>query len=104
SDLFFDVLGVKPAAGRFFQPDELEAGAPTVAVISYGFWQRQYGGARSALGATLSADSHPVPIVGVLPTNMECPAGTEVVVPLGMRIRRQRRAERAARAAVLPLP
>jgi putative ABC transport system permease protein len=80
---FFDVLGVKPAAGRFFQPDELDAGAPTVAVISYGFWQRQYGGARSALGATLSADSHPVTIVGVLPPNMEFPAGTEVVVPLG---------------------
>jgi putative ABC transport system permease protein len=80
---FFDVLGVKPVAGRFFSADELAAGAPTTAVISYGFWQKQYGGARSALGATLSADSHPLTIVGVLPANMEFPAGTEVVVPLG---------------------
>ena len=80
---FFDVLAIKPAAGRFFLEDEQAADAPTVAVISYGFWQRQYGGARSALGATLSANSHPVTIVGVLPPNLEFPLGTDVVLPLG---------------------
>lgn len=80
---FFDVLGVKPAAGRFFQEDEWDAGAPTTAVISYGFWQEHYGGSRSAVGATLSADSHPVTIIGVLPPRLEFPAGTDVVLPIG---------------------
>ncbi len=83
SPRFFDVLGVKPAAGRFFGPDEYRAGASTVAVISYGFWQKEYGGASSALGAKLTADSHPVTIIGVLPQYLEFPAGTDVVVALG---------------------
>lgn len=80
---FFDVLGVKPAAGRFFQQDEADARAPTTAVISYGFWQEHYGGSRTALGATLSADSHSVTIIGVLPPKLEFPVGTDVVVPIG---------------------
>lgn len=80
---FFDVLGVKPVAGRFFQKDESGANVPTTAVISYGFWQEHYGGSRSALGATLSADSHPITIIGVLPPQLEFPAGTDVVLPIG---------------------
>ncbi len=80
---FFDVLGAKPAAGRFFAADEQggQGSAATTVVISYGFWQRQYAGSRSALGSTLKADSRTVTIVGVLPPDLEFPAGTDVFFP-----------------------
>ncbi|HEX3866265.1 MAG TPA: ABC transporter permease, partial [Gemmatimonadaceae bacterium] len=84
SPAFFDVLGVKPAAGRLFLPDEQQPDAPPrTVVISYGFWQRQYAGARSAIGATLTADSRTVTIVGVLPQSLEFPSGTDVFVANG---------------------
>jgi len=51
SSQYFDVLGVRPAAGRFFMPDEQVRGAPKAAVISYGLWQRLFNGTNRALGA-----------------------------------------------------
>ena len=44
SSQFFDVLGVKPAAGRFFVPEEQQRGAAKAAVISYALWQRLFAG------------------------------------------------------------
>ena len=68
SSNFFSVLGVEPALGRFFQPDEDRAGsgAPTV-VISYPFWQRQLGGDRSALGRVLVLNGASYTVIGVAP-------------------------------------
>ena len=83
SPRFFDVLGARPAAGRFFLTDEQQAGAPTTVVISYGFWQRQYAGARTAVGSTITADSRAVTIIGVLPPNVEFPAGSDVFLASG---------------------
>lgn len=78
---YFDVFGLRPLLGRFFVPEEQQLNAQPAAVISYGFWQRQFGGARSAIGATMSAGSAKVTIVGVLPEGLEYPQGTEVIFP-----------------------
>ena len=52
---YFAALGVRPVAGRFFLPEEAgNPTAPNVAVIGYGFWQRQYDGSRSVIGRTLT--------------------------------------------------
>jgi len=65
---FFRVLGVAPVAGRVFAPADDRRGCGTPgAVISYSFWQRQFGGEASAIGRKLTLDSHPVEIVGVTP-------------------------------------
>jgi putative ABC transport system permease protein len=66
---FFRVLGIKPVAGRVFtaQDDRPRCGMPG-AVISYGFWQREFGG-RPALGQKLSLDDKSVEIIGVTPAN-----------------------------------
>jgi predicted permease len=62
---YFDVLGVHPALGRFFLPEDSAAAASPAAVIGYGFWRRQFGADRSALGRTISHAGVTYTIVGV---------------------------------------
>jgi putative ABC transport system permease protein len=63
---FFKVLGVKPVLGRVLTADDDRRGCGTPGVvISYPFWQREYGGAASAIGGTLRLDGHPFEIIGV---------------------------------------
>lgn len=68
SNNFFSVLGLEPALGRFFQPDQDKngRGAPSV-VISYPFWQRQLGGDRSAVGRALVLNGATYTVIGVAP-------------------------------------
>ncbi|WP_446742488.1 ADOP family duplicated permease [Silvibacterium acidisoli] len=64
---FFNVLGVMPVAGRLFTPqdDRPGCGFPG-AVISYGFWQREFGG-RPALGQKLKLNDKSVEVIGITP-------------------------------------
>jgi predicted permease len=65
---FFNVLGVQPFAGRLLGPEDDHKGCGAVgAVISYSFWQREYGGEQNTLGRTLTLEGHPFPIIGVTP-------------------------------------
>jgi predicted permease len=64
---YFGMLEVGPALGRLITPDDDRRGCPGIAVLSYGFWQEHYAGAASAVGSTISLDSHPFEIVGVTP-------------------------------------
>ena len=64
---FYDTLGLNPAEGRLLTPSDDESGAPLVAVISYGYWERQYGARPDVVGQTLTIGGVPVTIVGVSP-------------------------------------
>jgi len=64
---FFKTLGIHPAVGRLFDAADDQRGCPGVAVVSYGFWQEQFGGAASVAGEKVSLDKHTFPIVGVTP-------------------------------------
>ena len=88
---FFDIFALKPAAGRFFVPEEQQLGASPAVVISYAFWQRQFGGSRSAIGATLISGANTARIVGVLPDGLEYPSGTEVYIPREIEAKRTSR-------------
>lgn len=63
---YFDLLGLKPAAGRLMTPDD-EKLDPPVAVISYSYWQRRFGGEPGAIGRTISFRDRIHTIVGVTP-------------------------------------
>jgi predicted permease len=63
---YFEVLGANPVLGRTFAPDEEREGHP-VAILSYGLWQRLFGGGAVALGATVTLDGSPRTVIGVLP-------------------------------------
>lgn len=67
---FFDVLGVQPLLGRIFHAADDHAGCGYPgAVISYSFWEREFGGDSNAVGRTLSLNGHPFPVVGVTPAS-----------------------------------
>jgi putative ABC transport system permease protein len=62
---FFEVLGVRPAAGRLIAPSDDVRGCGGTAVLGHAFWQREYGGAPSAVGSTLLLDGHRFDVIGV---------------------------------------
>ncbi|UCC81824.1 MAG: ABC transporter permease [Gemmatimonadota bacterium] len=70
---FFRILGIQPALGRFFLPEEEELGHEPVVVLSYGFWQSMFGGDRGILGSTLDLDGVRYTVVGVAPAEFEDP-------------------------------
>ena len=78
SGTYFDVLGPRPSLGRMLTESDERERTPTV-VLSHGFWRRQYGGDRRALGHTLFLNGLPFTVVGVTAPRF---AGTYVgVVP-----------------------
>lgn len=81
---FFQVLGVQPLLGRLIAPEDDRPGAAG-AVISYAFWQREYGGARDVLGKTITLDGQPFTIIGVTPAHfygVEVGRSYDVAIPL----------------------
>ena len=70
---FFPMLGVAPAQGRVFKPEEFEAGADNVVVLSDRFWTRRFGADPSIVGRKIQLDGKTVEIVGVMPPGFEHP-------------------------------
>lgn len=70
---WFDVLGVRPALGRFFLAEEAEPGRGRVVVLSWGLWQEQFGGDSAVLGRTIEANGIARTVVGVAPRDLEDP-------------------------------
>ncbi len=65
---YFDVLGINPAAGRFFLPDEdTKPNSNTVAVISYALWANKFGSDPGAVGRTMILNDTPYTVIGVAP-------------------------------------
>jgi predicted permease len=70
---YFDVLGVKPAVGRGFRPEEEGPGAPAVAVISDRLWRTRFQSDPAVVGRTATFDAQPHEIVGVMPPGFRGP-------------------------------
>jgi predicted permease len=68
---FFQTLGVNPSAGRLFRSEEFVHNARPVALLSYPFWKRQFGGDRSIIGRTINLNRSAVTVVGVLPDTFD---------------------------------
>jgi putative ABC transport system permease protein len=65
----FKILGVDPLLGRTFLPDD--DGKPPVAVLSYGLWQRRFGGQASVIGQPITLSSVKFTVIGVMPANFQ---------------------------------
>jgi putative ABC transport system permease protein len=78
---FFRAPGVAPLAGRAFLPEDVRDGAKTVAVVSYGFWQRSLGGRTDLSGVKLRISDRSFDVVGVMPQGFSFPQESDVWVP-----------------------
>ncbi|MGA2881975.1 MAG: ABC transporter permease [Bryobacteraceae bacterium] len=83
SDGVLQALDVPPVAGRWLSAtDQIPRGRETV-MLSYGYWQRRFGGDRSAIGRNITLDSRPRQIVGVMPQGFRLVnAEFDVIVPV----------------------
>ena len=70
---FFPMLGVAPAHGRLFKPEEFEPGADNVIVITDRFWARRFGSDPSIVGKNIQLDGQTVQVIGVMPPGFEHP-------------------------------
>jgi putative ABC transport system permease protein len=68
---FFPLLGVKPLLGRTVSAQDDRPNAPLVAVLSYGLWQRDFGGDPRVIGHVVQLNDRPVEIVGVMPAGFQ---------------------------------
>jgi putative ABC transport system permease protein len=79
---YFDVYGVKPVVGRMLLPEEDAEGKNHVVVLSYGFWQRVYGGARDIVGRSIQLNGEPYQVVGVAPRGFGVANKVDVWTPM----------------------
>ncbi|HMF62702.1 MAG TPA: ABC transporter permease [Edaphobacter sp.] len=67
SDGFFRTLGIRPLLGRDFYSGEDQPNAPATTIVTYGTWQRRFGGRKDVIGQTITLSGAPTTIIGVLP-------------------------------------
>ncbi|HVO97235.1 MAG TPA: ABC transporter permease [Bryobacteraceae bacterium] len=82
---FFDTLGLRTAVGRTFTKADDRRGCPGMAVLGYGFWQKEYAGRPDVVGKTISLDNHPFEILGVLApgfTGVDVGSAMDLYVPI----------------------
>jgi predicted permease len=70
---FFPMMGVPPALGRVFKPEEFEPGADDVIVLTDRFWTRRFGSDPTIVGRKIQLDGKTVEVVGVMPPGFEHP-------------------------------
>ena len=78
---FFSVMGVSPALGRGFAPEDQRPGAALVAIASYGYWQQDLNASPDFQSFKLETTGHAFSIVGVMPPGFSFPAGAELWLP-----------------------
>lgn len=75
---FFSLMGVQPALGRAFVAEDYAPDAEPSIVISYGLWQRRFGGAGNILRRKLTINGRPRTVIGVMPRQFDFPEETQV--------------------------
>src|SRR5262245_32537948 len=73
---YFSILGVRPALGRVFGPDDEVPGVANLAVVSDGYWRRRLGADPVAIGRMVTIDGDSVQIIGVMPPGFHHPGRT----------------------------
>jgi putative ABC transport system permease protein len=82
----FSVLGTNAALGRTFLADDGRDGQPYVVVISYGIWQRRFGGDKQIVGRQITLNNQPTTVIGVMPQHFgwHIRRGTQASKPADM--------------------
>ena len=84
---WFQLLGVGAAQGRLLNPGDDDAGTPPVAVISHGYWERQFGRDPAVVGRVIKLNGFPIPVAGVVEPGFDgLTAGIRVDVWIPLRL------------------
>ena len=78
----FKLVGQRPILGRDFEPADETEGAASVAILSYGLWERRYGKAEAVIGQTVRINGVSTAVIGVMPQGFSFPQNQDVWVPL----------------------
>lgn len=79
---FFSTLGIAPARGRDFRPEEDQPNGPAVAILSHEYWQTRFGGRENIIGENLILSGRPHEVIGIMPPRLTNPiSGVQVFVP-----------------------
>jgi hypothetical protein len=84
---FFTVLGVRPALGRFFVPDEDRTPLTNPVVVSHSFWETRLGSDSGVIGRAVTVNGHPFTLIGVAPVGFHgvfTPLKVDAWVPIMM--------------------
>ena len=79
----FTVLRAKAALGRVFTNEEDKPGGAPVVLISYGLWQRRFGGQQSILNQPITLNTKSYTVIGIMPQDYQYPSRVEMWVPVG---------------------
>jgi predicted permease len=83
TDGVLQAVGVPPLLGRWLMPSEQDPHGPKAVMLSFGYWQRRFGGDPSVIGRSIEVDSQPRQIVGVMPRGFRLVnADFDLLVPL----------------------
>ncbi len=79
---YFQALGAKPALGRTFLLVNETPGSDEVAILSYGLWQKRFGGDPGIIGKTVTLDGKAREVIGVMPQNFSFPLTAGLWIPI----------------------
>jgi putative ABC transport system permease protein len=82
SPSLFPMLGIRPAVGRVFTPEEAQPGRDQELLLGYGLWARRFGSDPGVIGRALEVNGHSMTVVGVLPQGFDYPLKAEMWQPL----------------------
>ncbi len=77
----FRAIGQKPVIGRDFTEADEKSGAPPVAILSYGLWERRFGKDPSVLGGTIRLNDVPTAVIGVMQAGFTFPGSSDLWIP-----------------------
>ena len=80
----FEILGVAPILGRTFTAEEDQPDHDLVVILSYGLWQRRFGGDPNVLGQTIMLNNRPRVAIGIMPKGFQFPEVAEAWGPLAL--------------------
>ena len=80
----FRTMRVQPVIGRDFTPEDDNAGAAKVVILSYELWQKRFGGNREIVGSPISINGNPYDVIGVAPKGFRVLGAADLWVPMAI--------------------
>jgi putative ABC transport system permease protein len=91
----FSTLGVSPALGRVFTPDEDRVGGAPVVILSHALWRRRFGGDPQIIGRAITLDGKSHTVIAIMPPGFQFPREQDLWTPLALDVNRALSGERA---------